>query len=78
MPANLLQHPALLAALLLAASNLFMTFALVRSICYNALWVGACWWYSSGALVDIKRECVAVESVGSGRMLRRGRSGDQG
>jgi hypothetical protein len=50
--------------------NLFMTFALVRSICYNALWVGACWWYSSGALVDIKRECVAVESVRSGRMLR--------
>jgi len=57
--------------------NLFMTFGLVRSVCYNALWVGACWWYASGALVEIKRECVAVESVGSGRMLRGGRSRDE-
>jgi len=44
MPANLLQHPALVAALLLAASNLFMTFAWsahVRNMQGRAWWVSA-------------------------------------
>jgi uncharacterized protein (DUF486 family) len=44
MPANLLQHPALVAALLLAASNLFMTFAWyahLRNMQGRAWWVAA-------------------------------------
>jgi uncharacterized protein (DUF486 family) len=44
MPANLLQHPALIAALLLAASNLFMTFAWyahLRNMQGRAWWVAA-------------------------------------
>jgi len=44
MPANLLQHPALAAALLLSASNLFMTFAWyahLRNMQGRAWWVAA-------------------------------------
>jgi uncharacterized protein len=44
MPTNLLQHPALVAALLLAASNLFMTFAWyahLRNMQGRAWWVAA-------------------------------------
>jgi uncharacterized protein (DUF486 family) len=44
MPVNLLQHPALVAALLLAASNLFMTFAWyahLRNMQGRAWWVAA-------------------------------------
>jgi uncharacterized protein (DUF486 family) len=44
MPANLLQHPALIAAVLLAASNLFMTFAWyahLRNMQGRAWWVAA-------------------------------------
>ena len=44
MPANFLQHPALVAALLLAASNLFMTFAWyahLRNMQGRAWWVAA-------------------------------------
>jgi hypothetical protein len=44
MPANLLQHPALIAALLLAASNLFMTFAWyahLRNMQGRAWWIAA-------------------------------------
>jgi len=44
MPANLLQHPALAAALLLSGSNLFMTFAWyahLRNMQGRAWWVAA-------------------------------------
>jgi uncharacterized protein (DUF486 family) len=44
MPANLLQHPALVAAMLLAASNLFMTFAWyahLRNMQGRVWWVAA-------------------------------------
>jgi uncharacterized protein (DUF486 family) len=44
MPANLLQHPALAAVLLLSASNLFMTFAWyahLRNMQDRAWWVAA-------------------------------------
>jgi hypothetical protein len=44
MPVNLLQHPALVAALLLAASNLFMTFAWyahLRNMQGRAWWIAA-------------------------------------
>jgi uncharacterized protein len=44
MPANLLQHPVLVAASLLAASNLFMTFAWyahLRNMQGRAWWVAA-------------------------------------
>ena len=44
MPATLMQHPALVAALLLSASNLFMTFAWyahLRNMQGRAWWVAA-------------------------------------
>jgi uncharacterized protein (DUF486 family) len=44
MPANLLQHPALVAALLLAASNLFMTFAWYAHLLNMQ---GRAWWVAA-------------------------------
>jgi hypothetical protein len=44
VPANLLQHPVLIAAVLLAASNLFMTFAWyahLRNMQGRAWWIAA-------------------------------------
>jgi hypothetical protein len=46
--------------------NLFMTLALARSVCYVGLWVGVYWWYS-WAMNEIKRECVALESLQSAK-----------
>jgi hypothetical protein len=51
--------------------NLFMILALARSVCYIGLWIGCYWWYC-WALNEIKRECIAVDSVGSGNALTAG------
>ena len=48
--------------------NLFMILTLARSFLYVTLWVGAWWWYT-WALNEVKRECVAVTSIGLDRSL---------
>lgn len=54
--------------------NLLMIVALMRSVCYGSVWIGSYWWYS-WALGELKRQCLAVQSLGLDTSIRPNPSG---